>query len=102
MMNVAVTAVKSAQKRLERALEGLADAKTLLHRAVRIYNQQRSFLPFFKLLSGVEDGVLPTECTLNYMLSALIMLSTGTFDQKLNMLFGLYDIKVIRGVDQDN
>jgi hypothetical protein len=93
MMNVAATQVKTSQKRLERGLEGLADAKVLLHRAVRIYNQQRAFLPLFRLLSGVDESVLPTECTLNYVLTALIFLMRGTFDQKLNLLLGLYDVK---------
>ena len=88
-LNVVETKVKTAKRLLEEGLENLADAETLLDRAVRIKEQQDDLLPLFQMISG-EDR--PRECRLDMMLACIIILCTGTFDQKVSQFIQTYDV----------
>ena len=98
-------------------MERLADARVLLHRAVRIKQQQDRILPLFLLISRggyacvdpyklpepcIDDQELPTsisevsedsfpsECPLNFMILSLLSLSNGTFEQKFKLFLQIY------------
>ncbi len=87
-LNVTETKVKTFQRKLEEAIQNLSDAETLLDRAIRIKEQQDKLLPLFQIISGESR---PKECRLDLTLASIIILSTGTFDQKLSQLIQAYD-----------
>lgn len=89
MVSLAETRMKEAQRNVKDELEGLIDAELLLNRAVRMRHQQDELLPLFRLIAG--DILMPSNCELNALIVSMIILMEGTFDQKYNFLFRLYD-----------
>lgn len=87
-LNVTETKVRTFQRKLEESIANLADAETLLDRAIRIKEQQDKLLPLFQILSQESRG---RACRLDLALASVIILSTGTFDQKLTQLLRAYD-----------
>ena len=119
--------LREKQKGVTAAIERLGDADVLLQRAKRIKTQQDVLLPLF--LKTAEGGMsafnphsfgsgksdqsidksnaataaveLPSECPLNLMLIALIVLSKGTFDQKWKLFMQIYH-QDIRGASSSS
>jgi len=89
MVNVAETRMKEARRRVEVGLERLEDSEILLDRSVRIRERQDEILPLFALIANTDH--LPSHCELNTLLISLVILMNGTFEQKYNFLFRLYD-----------
>lgn len=90
MVGLAESRMKEAQRNVREELEGLVDAEMLLNRAVRMRHQQDEILPLFSLIAGPEV-VAPSNCGLNSLILSIILLMEGTFDQKYNFIFRLYD-----------
>jgi hypothetical protein len=82
-LNVTETKVRTFQRKLEESIANLTDAETLLDRAIRIKEQQDKLLPLFQILSNESRG---HQCRLDLALASVIILSSGTFDQKLSQL----------------
>lgn len=87
-LNVTETKVKTFQRKLEESIQNLTDAETLLDRAIRIKEQQDKLLPLFQIISQEQRA---KECRLDLLLASIIILSVGTFDQKLSQLIQAYD-----------
>jgi hypothetical protein len=87
-LNVTETKVRTFQRKLEESIASLTDSETLLDRAIRIKEQQDKLLPLFQILSKEARG---HACRLDLALASVIILSSGTFDQKLTQLLHAYD-----------
>jgi hypothetical protein len=88
-LNITETKVRTMQRRLEEGLNNLSDAETLLDRSVRIKDQQDKLLPLFQIVSQLPRGA--KECRLDLMLASIVLLCSGTFDQKLTQVIQAYD-----------
>ena len=88
-LNVTETKVRTMQRRLEEALTSLSDAETLLDRSVRIKDQQDKLLPLFQIVSQLPRGA--KECRLDILLACIVILCSGTLDQKLSQVIQAYD-----------
>lgn len=89
MVSVAETRMREAQRKMQEALDSLGDAEVLLDRAVRLCRQQSDLLPLFRLIA--RDEHLPSSCKLNALVIAMVVLMSGPFEQKYNVLFRLFD-----------
>ena len=88
VVNHAEGLVREKQKQLEEALSGLEDAEALFDRAIRIKHQQDQLLPLF---AKVSRESLPSSCRVDYFLCALAILMNGTYEQKFNFMFNLFN-----------
>eukprot|EP01038_Epipyxis_sp_PR26KG_P005892 gene5892-8130_t len=92
MVNVAETCMREAQTKAENALEDLLDSEALLERAVILKSQQDELLPLFRLFAtNKNSNRLPGSCQLNLFIISLVLLMTGSFEQKYNYIFRLFD-----------
>jgi len=80
--------VRAKQKQLEDALLSLEDAEALFDRALRLKKQQDELLPLFRLLSREQ---LPSKVRADYFVCALTIFMGGTYEQKWNIIFNLFD-----------
>ena len=88
VVNHAESSVRTRQKALEDALLALEDSEFLFDRALRIKKQQDELLPLFRLLSREE---LPSKVRADFFCCALTILMSGTYEQKWNSIFNLFD-----------
>lgn len=88
VVNHAEGAVRAKQKALEDALLSLEDAEALFDRALRLKKQQDELLPLFRLLSREQ---LPAKVRADYFVCALTIFMGGTYEQKWNIIFNLFD-----------
>eukprot|EP00981_Chlorochromonas_danica_P003354 scaffold644_cov168-Ochromonas_danica.AAC.46 len=84
MANIAETRLREAQGVTAARLEDLADANALLSRAVIEKEQQNEFLPLFNVTKLPER--YPPACEAVHLLICCVVLSKGSFDEKLNFL----------------
>ncbi len=97
MANVSLTRLNESKKAVEEALLCLGDAEVLLRRATRLISHERELLPLFRVMAGTDD--YPKSCPYNLIVAGMILLMNGTFDQRANSIFevfqptrpGLYD-----------
>ena len=90
VVNHAESLVREKQHELENGLLCLSDAEALLKRAIRIKEQQDELLPLFSLLA---KQALPSSCRMDHLACSFSILMDGSFEQKCNFIFNLYDIE---------
>jgi hypothetical protein len=89
VVNHAESLVRERQRAVEEAIGCLADAEALLDRAIRTKKQQDQLLPLFALIA-LEPS--PSSVRVDFMAVAFAILMIGSFEQKLNFVFHLYDV----------
>lgn len=89
VVNHAESLVREKQRSLEDGLECLSDAEALLDRAIRIKKQQDELLPLFVLLAKEPT---PSSCRMDYFACSFAILMNGSFEQKSNFIFHLFDV----------
>jgi len=89
VVNHAESLVRERQRAVEEAIGCLADAEALLDRAIRTKKQQDQLLPLFALIA-LEPS--PSSVRVDFMAVAFAILMIGSFEQKLNFVFYLYDV----------
>jgi hypothetical protein len=89
-LNLMETQLKEAQRLMEESVGALQDAETLLNRAVRTKAAQDEVLPLFEMVAQKPRS---PDCSLNLMIACLLIVCSGTFDQKLAHFLYAFDTK---------
>lgn len=89
MASISLTRLKECQKEVQMALQCIDDAEVLLRRSIRVKEQEMRLLPLFKAVTDSEEDY-PSSCPFSKLLCAIILVSSGTFDQRMDLLLHVF------------